>query len=108
MARGGRIQRGASVRPPVLVGPGALVCGRAQIGPGAIIGARAIIEPGALVEESLVERDTVVGEGLQLRELLVTPGGVAPLDGDDPVMPLDDPLLLSHRRSTLRPRLPRP
>jgi hypothetical protein len=97
VARGGRIQKGAVVFPPVLVEADARVCSGARIGPGAIIGVRAIIESGAIIEHALVESDTVVGEGLAVRETVATPNGLSPLDDDAPVLSLRDPLLLARR-----------
>jgi hypothetical protein len=101
VARGGRIQRGARVYPPVLVGAGAIVWRGARIGPGALIGERAIIEPGALVEHALVESGTVVGEGLVVRGCVATPRGLTPLEGGAPEVVLGDPLLLARRRRAL-------
>jgi hypothetical protein len=108
VARGGRIQKGARLIPPVLIGPYAIVCAGARVGPGALIGARAIIERGAVVEYAAVEGETVVGEGLSLQELVATPEGLAPLDAAGPVLPLGDPLLLTRRRRPFLRRALRP
>ena len=103
VSRGARIQPGAVLVAPVLIGPDALVCSGARVGPDAVIGARSIIESGTVVEHAIVESDTLVGEGLTLRRLLATPEGIAPLEGAEAVIPLDDPLLITRRRRfTLR------
>ena len=105
VARGGRIDEGAELSPPVLIGAGARVCSGARVGPGAIIGARALIEPHARVEQALVENDTIVGEGLLVREHLATPRGLIPLKGGSGLLPLSDPLLVARRVSLLPMRI---
>jgi hypothetical protein len=105
VARGGRIDEGAKLTPPVLIGAGARVCGGASVGPGALIGARALIEPGACIEQALVENDTIVGEGLLVREHLATPQGLIPLKAGSGLIPLRDPLLIARRVSLLPVRL---
>ncbi|NOK18551.1 hypothetical protein [Corallococcus carmarthensis] len=97
VARGARLQPGAEVSAPVLIGPGALVFSGARIGPGALIGPRSIIERGATIVNAVVEAETVVGEGLEVRGAIAAPGGLAPLDGTGPLLPLEDPLLLEQR-----------
>jgi hypothetical protein len=97
VARGGRIDAGAELSPPVLIGAGARVCSRARVGPGALIGARALIEPRACIEQALVEDNTIVGEGLVVREHLATPGGLIPLREGSGMLPLREPLLVARR-----------
>ncbi|NNC19941.1 hypothetical protein HJC22_29910 [Corallococcus exiguus] len=105
VARGALLQRGAEVNPPVLIGPQALVCAGARIGPGALIGARAIIERGTRLVNAVVEEETVVGEGLEVRDAIATPDGLASLEGTGPLLPLGDPLLLARRRLLSRAAL---
>ncbi|HEX8702702.1 MAG TPA: hypothetical protein VF815_27960, partial [Myxococcaceae bacterium] len=105
VARGGRIDDGARLTPPVLIGAGARVCSEASVGPGAIIGARALIEPGACIEQALVENDTIVGEGLRVREHLVTPRGLIPLKAGSELIPLSNPRLVARRVSLLPVKL---
>jgi hypothetical protein len=105
VARGGRIDAGAELFPPVLIGAGARVCGGARVGPGALIGARALIEPHARIEQALVENDTIIGEGLLVREHLATPQGLIPLKAGSELIPLRDPLLVARRVSLLPVRL---
>jgi hypothetical protein len=105
VARGALLQRGAEVYPPVLIGPQALVCGGARIGPGALIGARAILERGSILVNAVVEEETVVGEGLEVRDAIATPEGITALDGTGPVLPLGNPLLLARRRLLSRAAL---
>jgi hypothetical protein len=105
IARGGRVDDGAELSAPVLIGPGARVCSGARVGPGALIGARALIEPRACLEQALVENDTIVGEGLMVREHLVTAWGLIPLRAGSDMLPLRDPLLVARRTSLLPARL---
>jgi hypothetical protein len=97
VARGGRIDGGAELCPPVLIGAGARVCSGARVGPGALIGARALIEPRACIEQALVENETIVGEGLMVREHIATPRGLIPLKAGAALLPLWDPLLVGRR-----------
>jgi hypothetical protein len=101
VARGGRIDAGAELSPPVLIGAGARVCSRARVGPGALIGARALIEPRACIEQALVEDNTIVGEGLVVREHIATPGGLIPLREGSDMLPLREPLLVARRAPLL-------
>ena len=105
VARGGRIDDGAELSPPVLLGAGARICSRARVGPGALIGARALIEPRACVEQALVEDNTIVGEGLVVREHLATPRGLLPLNAGSGLPPLREPLLAARRAPLLPERL---
>lgn len=105
VARGGRIDDGARLSPPVLIGAGARVCGGASVGPGALIGTRALIEPHACIEHALVENDTIVGEGLVVREHIATPRGLIPLNGSAGLLPLQEPLLIARRVSLLPVKL---
>jgi hypothetical protein len=105
IARGGRVDDGAQLTPPVLIGPGARVCSGARVGPGALIGARAIIEPRACIEHALVENDTIVGEGLLVQEHLATPWGLIPLKAGSGTLPVREPLLVARRPALLPARL---
>ncbi|HEY0093378.1 MAG TPA: hypothetical protein VGB96_03600, partial [Archangium sp.] len=105
VARGGRIDEGAELTPPVLIGARARVCGGARVGPGAIIGARALIEPRACIEQALVEDDTLVGEGLVVREHIATPRGLIPLKAGSDQLPQQEPLLVARRAPLLPARL---
>jgi hypothetical protein len=105
VARGGRIDDGAELTPPVLIGAGARIFRRARVGPGALIGARALIEPGACVEQALVEDNTIVGEGLVVRGHMATPRGLIPLRAGPDMLPRREPLLVARRAPLLPVRL---
>ncbi|HYI01095.1 hypothetical protein [Hyalangium sp.] len=105
VARGGRIDDGAELSPPVLIGAGARVYSGARVGPGALIGARALIEPRACIEQAIVENETIVGEGLVVREHIATPWGLIPLKAGADMLPLRDPLLVARRAPLLPARL---
>jgi hypothetical protein len=107
VARGGRIDDGAELSPPVLIGASARICSGARVGPGALIGARALIEPSACIEQALVENDTIIGEGLVVREHIATPRGLIPLKAGSDLLPLRDPLLVARRPTLLPTRLTR-
>jgi len=105
VARGARIDDGAELRPPVLIGARARVCGQARVGPGVLIGSRALIEPRARLEQALVEDDTIVGEGLVVREHIATPWGLIPLKEGSDLLPRREPLLAARWASLLPARL---
>ncbi|HVZ71407.1 MAG TPA: hypothetical protein VHJ20_03450 [Polyangia bacterium] len=97
IARGARVERGATLVGPVLVGPDAVVCSGARVGPHVEVGAGAIIEPDVELHDAFVEPDTIVGEGLTLAYVVISARGLAALSGAGEVVPLGDRLLLDAR-----------
>lgn len=61
-----RVEGGASLSAPALVGPGAEVLSGARVGPLAILGARSRVGPGAEVRRAVVWPGTVVSPGERL------------------------------------------
>ena len=97
LARGARIEAGARVLGPVLVGPGALIRAGACVGPNVLVGAGAVIERDAVVQGAIVEPEVLVGEGFVANGVQVEPASLRNLRTGELVRLVDDPLELGHR-----------
>lgn len=62
---------GATIRPPVVFGPGVTVAPRAQIGPYTILGAGCHVAAGALVQASVLGERVQVGAGTHVRHCIL-------------------------------------
>jgi mannose-1-phosphate guanylyltransferase len=80
------IEPGAQVHAPSFVGAGAIVRAGATIGPLASIGHGATIGAGSVVERAVVQAGACVGEGCEVRDVVIgpdfeLPDGAVPLAG---------------------------
>jgi mannose-1-phosphate guanylyltransferase len=80
------IEPGAQVHAPSFVGAGAIVRSGATVGPLASIGHGAIVGAGSTVERAVVQAGARVGEGCEVRDVVIGPGfelpdGAVPLAG---------------------------
>ena len=77
------IEAGAVVHQPSFVGAGAIVRAGASVGPHASVGHGAVIGAGSTVERAVVHAGARVGEGCELRDVVVGPDFELP-DGTVP------------------------
>jgi carbonic anhydrase/acetyltransferase-like protein (isoleucine patch superfamily) len=96
VARGAKIEPGADLVAPVLVGADALVRSGARVGPAVFLGERAVIESGVALSAALVARDTIVGEGLQITNASLDAEGIVDLASGTRTR-VNDRLLLARR-----------
>jgi mannose-1-phosphate guanylyltransferase len=80
------LEAGAQVRAPSFVGAGAILRAGATVGPLASIGHGAIVGAGSTVERAVLQAGARVGEGCELRDVVIGPGyelpdGAVPLAG---------------------------
>ncbi len=80
------IERGAEVVWPSFVGAGAIVRAGARVGPLACIGVDAIVGAGSVVERAVVQAGASVGDGCEIRDVVIgpsfeLPGGSSPAAG---------------------------
>ena len=80
------IEQGALVHAPSFVGAGARVCVGAVVGPLATIGHGATVGAGSVVERAVVQAGARVGEGCEVRGVVIgpdfdVPDGAVPLAG---------------------------
>ena len=68
---GMRVENGAQIAAPSVVGPGVDVGAGARIGPRTVVGARCRIGPGARLEGAVLWEDVSVGAGAVLRDCVV-------------------------------------
>jgi len=61
----------ASVTPPIYIGEHCRIGAHVHLGPNAVIGTNSILDTGCTVEESVVMRDSYIGEGLDLHGVIV-------------------------------------
>ena len=66
-----RIDHGARVDAPSVIGPGVELGVGARVGPRSVVGARSHIGPGARVEGAILWEDVTVGAGAILRDCVV-------------------------------------
>jgi NDP-sugar pyrophosphorylase family protein len=69
-----RVDHGARVDGPSVIGPGVIVGAGAHVGPRTVVGARCRIEAGARVDGAVLWEDVSVGVGAILRECVVAQG----------------------------------
>ena len=67
------LEPGAEVLAPSFVGAGAIVRAGARVGPLACIGAGAIVGAGSVVERAVVQAGARVGEGCEIRDVVIGP-----------------------------------
>jgi len=72
-----RVAAGATLRPPVMLGPGASV-GAATLGPNAVVMANSTIGDGATLADTIVLPGAEVGEGCALSWTVVEEGATIP------------------------------
>ena len=66
-----RLEAGAKLVPPVIIGDGTTIRAGARIGRMAIIGPGCTIEPGSVVEESVVQEGCTLGENVLARHCII-------------------------------------
>lgn len=71
MSPGARVDDGALMEGPVLVGPGCWVQHGAEVGPGVVLGPNTLVSTGTHVSGTLVLADTYLGPGLDVRDAIV-------------------------------------
>jgi len=71
LADGVRVDDGARVEPPSVIGPDVELGAGARVGPRAIVGARCRIGPGARVEGAVLWEDVSVGAGAVLQDCVI-------------------------------------
>lgn len=98
LARGAKIEPGARITAPVLLGQDALVRSGAEVGPRAMLGRAVAVERGATVRDAFVFDETVVGEGIRIENTAADTRGLLDLVTRDRV-DLDDPALLAPRHA---------
>jgi hypothetical protein len=101
VARGGRIQAGSEITPPVLIGPGAIVRSGARVGPRVFLGDGAVVERGAVLTDAIVAPDTIVGEKVIAQGALVTPAGWLSAELGGMFRAIADPLVLTSRKDAM-------
>ena len=79
LARGARVSEDATLLPPVLIGPEARVFARARVGPNVVLGKGALIERDVVLSETVVAPDTLIGEGMRVRQAQVDERGITSL-----------------------------
>jgi mannose-1-phosphate guanylyltransferase len=67
-----RLDPGATVKPPALIGSGVVVEDGATIGPRAVVGQGGEVRAGAAVEGSILFSDCTVGTGARLRDAILS------------------------------------
>jgi NDP-sugar pyrophosphorylase family protein len=80
------LETGATVHAPSFVGAGAILRAGATVGPLASIGHGAVVGAGSSVERAVLQAGARVGEGCELRDVVIgpdyeLPDGAAPLAG---------------------------
>lgn len=96
LARGAKVEPGARLLAPVLLGPDALVCAGATVGEGSVVSHAAVVERDAVVLGSFVSEGMIVGEGLVLRGQCANDSVLVDLASGTRA-PLADRLLLDRR-----------
>jgi NDP-sugar pyrophosphorylase family protein len=71
LARGVRVENGARVEAPSVIGPEVELGADARVGPRAVVGARCHIGAGARVEGAILWEDVRVGTGAVLRDCVI-------------------------------------
>jgi mannose-1-phosphate guanylyltransferase len=66
-----KLETGAKLVPPVVIGEGTTIKAGARIGRMAIIGPGCTIEPGTVVEESVVQEGCTLGENVLVRHCII-------------------------------------
>jgi NDP-sugar pyrophosphorylase family protein len=66
-----RVEDGARLEAPSVIGPGVEIAAGARVGPRAVVGARCHIGPGARVEAAVLWEDVRVGPGAVLHDCVV-------------------------------------
>ena len=92
--RGCRIHPSARLRGPVHLGQGVRIGANAVVGPNVAIGDGALIDKDAMIENAVVQPDTYLGHGLELRNAAAK-GNLLANGRLDTVVEVTDPDLLS-------------
>ena len=71
VARGARVEPGATIEGPCFVGDGAVVQDRARVARFSVIGRGCTVEEGATVEGSIVWPDTCIGRDAEVRDVIL-------------------------------------
>lgn len=71
-----KLETGAKLIPPVIIGENTTIKAGARIGRMAVIGPNCVISPGCVIEESIVQADCIIGENVKVRDSIVAKGVV--------------------------------
>jgi NDP-sugar pyrophosphorylase family protein len=66
-----KLETGAKLVPPVVIGEGSVIKAGARVGRMAIIGPGCTIEAGAIVEESVIQEGCSLGENVLVRHCII-------------------------------------
>jgi NDP-sugar pyrophosphorylase family protein len=66
-----RVSPGAKIIGPVLIGPGCYVASGATIGPNAVLTRNVVVGSGTEVRDALILPDTLIGEGVEVAQMIV-------------------------------------
>lgn len=87
-----RVDRAASLSPPVAIGPNASIGAGCQIGPDTVIGDSVIVDDGAQVTRSVVWPGAYIGPDLTIHDAIVADNLIVTRAGT--VLAVPDPFLL--------------
>ncbi len=82
IGRRSRVEEGALLHSPVLVGEGTSIEAGAEIGPGAVVGERCVVGAGARVRDAVVWDDTVIVPGELVVGAIAAGGERVPRDAE--------------------------
>jgi hypothetical protein len=95
-SRGARIDPGAEIIPPVLLGARAIVRKGARVGPSVLLGAGVVVESGSTLTDVFARANTIVGEDQAFAHVVLAPHLIVDLATGERA-DVEDPLVLGSR-----------
>ncbi len=95
-SRGARIDPGAEIIPPVLLGARAIVRKGARVGPSVLLGPGVVVESGSTLTDAFVRANTIVGEDQKFARVVLAPHLILDCATGERA-DVDDPLVLGSR-----------